>query len=261
MKVAIYQRNSKAPKGWKPSSPNEEPPGSWMGQQRRLQAWAQMNGHEVVMDEHDVASGSNPNRPGWRKVMQAVKGGHVQAVAIVKTDRAMRSTKHYLEAVETFLERNVHLEVLDQPMAAVRGRGDPMAVAFRTVAAAFAQLERDLADERSNDVMELGEDGRLYGPRSERPAGRPREYGPDHKFRKRGEKLVHDAARCRACRGQTGGSVGQVSDTPETAGVAEPVGLTAPDRPEIGQEKGTVPVEELETPPAYQPEKEPGVGA
>jgi DNA invertase Pin-like site-specific DNA recombinase len=205
MRVALYARRSQPPKGWKPSYPGEDPEGSTQAQMKRLEKWAGDNGHESALKETDTATGRNPHRPGWERVIAAVRGGHVQAVAITKTSRAMRNTIHYLTTVEQdFLPRGCYLEVLDQPMATVRGKGDPMAVAFRTVAAAFNQLELDLAREASMEVMERREDGRLYGPRSERPSGRPSEYGEGHKFRVRGGRREHDRARCQACRGETG---------------------------------------------------------
>jgi DNA invertase Pin-like site-specific DNA recombinase len=208
MRVALYARRSKPPKGWVPSSPGEAAPGSIDAQLAKLKQWAEAERHQVAMVETDQATGKNPNRPGWERIMAAVRGGHVQCVAITRTSRAMRNTRHYLDAVEVFLERGCQLEVLEQPMASVRGRGDPMAVAFRTVAAAFNQLEVDLHAEQSLEVLERREDGRLYGPRSPRPAGRPTEYGSDHKFRVRANGArEHDRARCRACRGETGAPV------------------------------------------------------
>lgn len=225
MRAALYARRSKPPKGWVPSYPGEVAPGSTDAQLAKLQAWAKTAGHEVILQEHDTATGKNPNRPGWQRIMAAVKGGHVQVVAITRTSRAMRNSKHYLEVVEVFLERNCIMEVLEQPMASVRGRGDPMAVAFRTVAAAFNQLEVDLHDEQSNEVLERREDGKLYGPRSDKPAGRPVEFGPEHKFRVRGGSRRHDRANCRVCHGQTGGPDGSESDPPQPEGVANPPGL------------------------------------
>jgi DNA invertase Pin-like site-specific DNA recombinase len=201
MKVALYARRSKPPRDWNLAEhPGEEAPGSIDAQMRRLQAWAATNSHEVVMAETDTASGRNPNRPGWQRVLGAVRGGHVQCVALTKTSRAMRNAKHYLETVEVFLQRGCWLEVLDQPIASVRGKDDPMAKAFRTVAAAFNELELDLIREQSLEVLEVREDGRTYGPRSERPAGRPVKYGEGHRFRVRNGRRRHDRARCPACR-------------------------------------------------------------
>lgn len=206
LRVALYARRSQPPKGWKPAYPGEDPEGSTQAQMKRLEAWAGAQGHDVVMREADTATGKNPNRPGWERVMAAVRGGHVQLVAITKTSRAMRNTLHYLQTIEEgFIPRGCHLEVLDQPMASVHGKTDPMAVAFRTVAAAFNQLQLDLDREAAMEVMERRDDGRLYGPRSARPSGRPNEYGDGHKFRVRSGRREHDRARCAACRGETQG--------------------------------------------------------
>jgi hypothetical protein len=103
----------------------------------------------------------------------------------------------------------VDLLFLDQPGASVR-RGDSMSKAFRGMASVFAELELDLARERSAAVLQQHE-GRWYGPRSDLPAGRPREFAEGHKMRRRGDRLEHDRARCAAChrdaapRGENGG--------------------------------------------------------
>jgi DNA invertase Pin-like site-specific DNA recombinase len=231
MKVALYARKSKPDPTWRPSFEGELPPTSVETQVKRLQAAATAAGHEVVLVEVDQASGSNPNRPGWRRIMASVDGAHVGEVWMTRSDRAMRSTKHYLDVVERFVKRSVALVFLDQPELSVRGKGSAQAVAFRTVSAAFNQLHLDLAREASMEVLERDpEDGKLYGPRSELPAGRPVEYGPEHKFRKRADGTTrHDKARCRACRGQTGGVGPTVSATPENGGVAIPGGLATPE--------------------------------
>lgn len=222
MKVAIYGRRSKG----------QEPE----GQLGRLRAAALAEGHSIVLEASDVATGSDPNRPGWVKVMNAVRGGHVQGVWITKTDRAMRSAKHYLEAVESFLARGCHLRVLDQPMACVADRDDPMSRAFRTIGAAFAQLELDLADERSNEGHYV-KDGRTYGP-SGKPVGRPPGYGEGHQFRLRNGRREHDKARCRACRGgETGGLVATVADRANSTPLGEPTGF--PSTSAIRESKGT----------------------
>jgi DNA invertase Pin-like site-specific DNA recombinase len=221
-RVALYARRSKAPRGWKPATPGEEAPGSIQAQMARLEGWARANGHEVVLRAMDTRTGRDPNRPGWQKILGAVKGGHVQVLAITKTDRAMRSTAHYLQTIDVLLERGVQLEVLDQPMASLRGQGDPMAVAFRTVAAAFAQLERDLATERSAEVLEVRADGRTYGPRSSRPAGRPSVYSAasGHRMRVRAGRPVHDKAKCKACGWRNGGSDGPPGEGVSAGGLA-----------------------------------------
>ena len=210
MKVAIYARRSQ---GQEPEV-----------QAQRLRRAAEAEGHEVYFVATDVATGRNPNRPGWKRVMEAVRGGHVRAVWVTKVDRAMRNSRHYLDVVDAFLQRGCHLRVLDQPQLSVLDKDDPMSRAFRTIGAAFAQLEVDLADERSNEGHQVI-DGRTYGP-SGKPVGRPAEFGAEHKFRVRDGRRVHDKAKCRACKGgETGGPAASGSPAPAAQGVAEPFGF------------------------------------
>lgn len=211
---AIYARNSKPPKGWRPSFQGEEPPTSWTFQVAKARARATADGFAVVLDEHDIATGSDPNRPGWESIMSAVRGGRVRRVYATKLDRCMRGVKHFKEVEEVFEARGCELVFTDSPGASILTR-DPFSKATRGVIAVFAELELDLARERSMDVLEVREDGRLYGPRSERPSGRPQEYGDGHKFRTRNGRPVHDAARCRLCRGETPGVQGEAKNSAE----------------------------------------------
>jgi DNA invertase Pin-like site-specific DNA recombinase len=110
----------------------------------------------------------------------------------------MRGVKHFKEVEEVFERRGCELIFTDSPGASIQ-KADPFSKATRGVIAVFAELEADLAYERSMDVLEVREDGRLYGPRSDKPAGRPTEYGPEHKFRRRGERFEHDRKRCPVC--------------------------------------------------------------
>lgn len=209
MPIALYARKSKG-------QPAEQ-------QLKRLRNQAIAEGCTVVLEAQDVATGKDPNRPGWEQVMAAVKGGHVRSVWITKTDRAMRSARHYLAVVEDVLEpRGCQLRVIDQPMASVTDHKDPLAKAFRSIGAVFAQLEVDLANERSNEGHEVI-DGRWYGP-SGTPVGRPVGFGPEHKFRNRNGRQEHDRARCRACGG-TGGQSATVLGEAQNEGVGEPNGF------------------------------------
>ncbi len=200
MRVALYARNSKPPKGWKPSQQGEEPPGSWKLQLQALRVWAAKEGHEVTMEEYDLVTGGNPNRPGWNRVLAAARGHHVHLIAAVKLDRVMRSTLHFHQVANELLDLGVDLLAVDQGVKV--SKSDPMSKLMRGVLALFAELELDLARERSLAVLEVRADGRTYGPRSERPAGRPRQYDDSHRFRLRRGRKVHDAKRCKTCAGE-----------------------------------------------------------
>ncbi|MCA1812015.1 MAG: recombinase family protein [Halobacteriales archaeon] len=197
-RVALYARNSKPPKGWKPQGEGEEPPGSWKLQLHALRAWAAREGHDVAMEEYDVVTGGNPNRPGWNKVLAAARGHHIHMVAAVKLDRVMRSTLHFHQVANELLDRGVDLLAVDQGVRI--SAKDPMSKLLRGILALFAELELDLARERSSAVLEVRNDGRLYGPRSAKPAGRPRLYAEGPKVRIRNGRPVHDRPRCAVCK-------------------------------------------------------------
>lgn len=224
LRAAVYARNSKPPKGWKPSRPGEEPPGSWTKQTEKCREAALREGDEIVLEVHDTATGGDPNRPGWRQVMAGVRGGTIRRVYVTKLDRVMRSLRHFLEVAEEFEARGAELVFLDQPSASVR-KGDAAAKALRGMLGVFAEFELDLTRERSGAVFEIKEDGKMYGPRSEVPAGRPVEYGPEHKFRVRDGRREHDRARCRACRVGKPGVENAEGENPVSEGVGYPVGF------------------------------------
>jgi DNA invertase Pin-like site-specific DNA recombinase len=201
-RVALYARNSQPPKGWKPSFPGERPPGSWETQLEGLGTWAEREGYEIVIKEHDVASGRDANRRGWERVLQEARGHHVHAVASTKLDRVMRSAPHFHETANEFLALGVDLIFTEQGTRI--SKRDPLSKFLIGALALVAELELDLARERTWARLHLGEDGRYYGPRSARPLGRPRKYGEGHRLRRRGRYEVHDRLKCPACRGTKG---------------------------------------------------------
>lgn len=218
-RIALYARNSKPPKGWKPEFPGQEPPGSWKQQLEQLRAWAKKEGHDVVAECHDAnVSGKDGNRPGWQKVMSLVRGHHVQLVAAVKLDRVMRSNIHFYETVREFQVAHCQLTFTEQGVTL--GDKNPLTKALVGFLSLMAELERDWAFDRQAAVMTIGNDGRIYGPRSDQPAGRPTEYGPEHKFRTRGDgRVEHQKDRCAACkRGETPGPAVQEEDAIPTGG-------------------------------------------
>ncbi len=200
MKLALYARNSKPPRDWDPSKhPGEEPPGSWKIQLQLLHEWAARQGHTVLLEEHDMASGRDPNRKGWERLMQEARGHHIDAIVSTKLDRVMRSAPHFYKVADELSSLGVDLMFTDNGMRI--SKRDPFNKATLGILAVVAELELDLARERQAAVMHRGEDGKLYGPRSSKPSGHPpTDYGEGHRFRIRGKYRVHDRPRCRACR-------------------------------------------------------------
>ena len=115
-------------------------------QQRQLEGYAHMHGLKIaeVVVEKGV-SGSVP-------VQERLKGGPLFAklekgdvLIAAKLDRLFRSALDALKTVETLRERGVHLHLLDLG-GDIAGNG--LSKLFLTIAAAFAEAERDRIRER-----------------------------------------------------------------------------------------------------------------
>lgn len=115
-------------------------------QRRQIEGYAHMHGMaavDFVVD--DGVSGSIPvrERDSGGVMFEALKAGDV--VIAAKLDRMFRSALDALEIVETLRERGVRLHLLDLG-GDVMGNG--LSKLFLTIAAAFAEAERDRIRER-----------------------------------------------------------------------------------------------------------------
>lgn len=152
MRVAIYARNSRPPKGWAPKTPGEEPPGSWRLQVAKLQELSERAGDEVHLVEHDVASGKDSNRPGQERVMAAARGHHVHKVLVTKIDRWARSLQHLDRTVQELHELGVEFHAVDQGLV-IRKKGDPTSRLILQILGAVAEWEGSIISERTRDSL------------------------------------------------------------------------------------------------------------
>jgi DNA invertase Pin-like site-specific DNA recombinase len=115
-------------------------------QRRQLEGWAHMQGQslDAVFIERGV-SGSIPleGRPEGGKLWSQLRRGDVLVAA--KLDRLFRSALDALQAVEELKRRGVSLVMLDLG-GDIAGNG--LSKLFLTIAAAFAEAERDRIRER-----------------------------------------------------------------------------------------------------------------
>jgi putative DNA-invertase from lambdoid prophage Rac len=130
-------------------------------QERQIAGYAQMLGVEVdrVFVERGV-SGAKPlaDRPEGAKLLAAIKPGDV--VIATKLDRLFRSALDALQVGEALKAGGVHLHLLDLGGDITNG----MSKVFFTIAAAFAEAERDRIRERIQDVKrDQRERGRYLG--------------------------------------------------------------------------------------------------
>jgi DNA invertase Pin-like site-specific DNA recombinase len=133
-------------------------------QQRQLEGYAMMHGFELsrVFVEEGV-SGSLPiaDRPQGAALMSALERG--DKILAAKLDRMFRSALDALTTVEALKEKGVQLHLLDLG-GDVLGNGHSKL--FLTVAAAFAEAERDRIRERIAQVKaDQKQRGRYLGGR------------------------------------------------------------------------------------------------
>ena len=119
-------------------------------QERQLQGYVTMQGMKLdrVFVERGV-SGSIPlaSRPEGAAMLAVLQSGDV--VVSPKLDRVFRSALDALQQTETLRERSVSLHLLDLG-GDIAGNG--LSRLFMTIAAAFAELERDRIRERITQV-------------------------------------------------------------------------------------------------------------
>lgn len=104
---------------------------------------------DLAMYSDPGVSGSVPlrERPSGRKLIrEAVKG---DTICAAKLDRMFRSAVDALESAEMLKKRGVDLILFDLGVEPVTNNG--MAKCFFTMAAAFAELERERINERTRD--------------------------------------------------------------------------------------------------------------
>jgi DNA invertase Pin-like site-specific DNA recombinase len=118
-------------------------------QQRQITAWAALQGWqlaEVVVERGISGSVHVGERPQGGKLMGRLERGDVLIVS--KLDRLFRSALDALQTVDQFKQRGISLVLIDLGGDVCNG----LAKMFLTIAAAFAEAERDRIRERIQGV-------------------------------------------------------------------------------------------------------------
>ncbi|PIZ30813.1 MAG: DNA invertase Pin [Armatimonadetes bacterium CG_4_10_14_0_8_um_filter_66_14] len=129
---------------------------SLAAQRAKLTAYATLKGAHLVEVVEDVAvSGGKPlaERPGGKRLTDAIRRREVDAVLVVKLDRAFRDCADCLSTLTEWDKRGAALHILDLGGNAV----DTTSAAGRfmlTVLAGAAEMERNLIRERTSAAMQ-----------------------------------------------------------------------------------------------------------
>jgi DNA invertase Pin-like site-specific DNA recombinase len=113
-------------------------------QLQELRSVAQQRGWTTT-DYSDVGiSGATRDRPALDRLMSDARAGKFQIVAVWRFDRFARSTAHLIQALEEFRHLGIHfLSLRDQV-----DTSSPIGRVMFTITAAFAELEREVIQER-----------------------------------------------------------------------------------------------------------------
>lgn len=131
-------------------------------QERQLQGWCMMHGHELAttfVEEGVSASVPLDQRPQGRALLSIAKRG--DTILVARLDRLFRSALDALQTVERVRGKGVTIFVIDG-LGDITGNG--MGRAFMTIAATFAELERETIKERVKAVkVDQRQRGRYLG--------------------------------------------------------------------------------------------------
>lgn len=130
-----------------------------------LRASARRMGLRVVLDVRETGRGTNNDRPGLVRVLQAAQAGDIDQVLVWKLDRFGRSAFDLLGNIRQLEASGVRFVAVTQGID-IRPGGDPMSRLVLTLLSAIAEFERDLIVERTRL-------GLANARRSGRRLGRP----------------------------------------------------------------------------------------
>lgn len=126
-------------------------------QRARILAWGPVE--HVFTDPAESAATPLGERPEGRRLLAKLQPG--DTVVVTKLDRAWRLARDCLSTVEAWEAQGIRLVILDLGV----DTGTPMGKFFLTVAAAFAELERGLINERiRSGVAEAVQARESWGP-------------------------------------------------------------------------------------------------
>lgn len=111
---------------------------------------AEYNGWDLIgIKVDDGKTGTNTRRDGYQEALVMLKDDAADMLVAARYDRLSRSTRDFIDLMETSVRQQWFLSVLDQRVDTSTAVGRLMA---RTMAS-HAEFERDLISERTKDAL------------------------------------------------------------------------------------------------------------
>lgn len=118
-------------------------------QRRRIEAYCQARGWELVNVYADEGKSATKRRPAFEQMVADVLADGVSHVVAIKLDRLGRSAKQMLDFYDQLESKGVGIVTIDDGIDTSTAIGRM----FRTIVAAFAEFERERISERTRDGL------------------------------------------------------------------------------------------------------------
>ena len=127
-----------------------------------LRHMAAQRGYEIIKEYTDRISGAKARRPGLDDLMRDARRGRFDVVLAWACDRIARSTRHFLEILDTLDHLNIEFVSFRESI----DTAGPLGRAIVVIIGAIAELERNLIIERVRAGMRRAKlEGRHIGRR------------------------------------------------------------------------------------------------
>lgn len=151
-------------------------------QKQRIQDYCKFQGFELaeIIEDGGVSAGKPLNqREGGKKLINRIKKDKIKIIISVKLDRLFRDAIDCLQTTKEWDKAGIALHLLDMGGSTL-DTSTAMGRMFLTMAAGFAEMERNLIGERTTDALQFKKKNHeVYSPV---PLG----------FKRNGDKLEED---------------------------------------------------------------------
>ena len=112
----------------------------------------------------DTGTGGNTQREAFQRLLSDVENGEVDAVVVHEISRLSRSMTDLSATIDRLKDAGVALHIYDRDLVVDPESNDPMTEAFLYLMGVFAQLERDMIQQRiRSGIREAQRQGKHTG--------------------------------------------------------------------------------------------------